>query len=350
MAGSLAEALAGVLLKPQDTGWGVGLTTLQAVAPRLMSPYASTGQNLGYGIGGALLAGLIGGMARRSADAENQKLFAATQQLYGSNPSQRAALVEEHPRLTSLAAALAGVEQERAQELAQKQAEKAIDFGYKLKEEEAMMPFFERKEGIKAGLDLDKARAMIPLEVGKATAIEQAKLTAERDMARGGLTPKEAASLETDFTKQLTSGAQAQELIDLTAAGNDIASALENSTPLAATTAIYRYAKVLDPAGAVRGEDGRMIADPGGPLGALAVLHNKIMQEGILTDKAKSELRRLVPALAKNKFEAYKMQADVLRENARVRGANPDFVGMLPEPNIMFRTVAPNGQIVEIVK
>lgn len=153
-------------------------------------------------------------MARSSADEQNQKLYAGARQLYSAKPEQRDLIVKENPKLTSLAAALAGVEQERAQELAQKQAEQVLEFQQHMQKKrfddlgeagldpntvydprqmkiedaynqrEAMLPLVAQEAALKGKLDPSGAKVNVTNNAGlgaeAVTAIVTEKAIAER--------------------------------------------------------------------------------------------------------------------------------------------------------------------------
>jgi hypothetical protein len=162
-------------------------------------------------------------------------------------------------------------------------------------------------------------------------ASEAAKLGAQR----GGpaLLPKDLANLEVDYTTKLTTGPSAQNIQEVETRGAQVLNAIKTRDPLHAAAAIYGMAKVLDPAGVVRKEDGTIVANPGGPAGQLASLANQIMQKGQLTDDTVKAMRKLVPELVKGQYSTYAKQKDAMIAAATKQGAIADNIGFLPEPS-----------------
>lgn len=353
MASGLAEALAGVLLKPQDTGWGVGLTTLQAVAPQLVSPYASNKQNLTYGVGGALLAGLIGGMARRSADEQNRKLLAATQQLYGAKPDEISGIVDANPRLSPLASALVGARYEQAQELAQKQAEKAMDLNYKIQEEDALLPYFEQKEGIKTNFDLAKSKAMIPLEINKAAAIEDAKRKGEADFM--GYNPKREEAQDA-IRKEFNALSEVKNMSILEKSAKAIQGALSDDAKTS-DLELTRYAILaIEPGMAVReGEQYAVVNSQALPDRWKGELQGALSGKTVLSADTREGLRRL----AQRAYDSHKQQYDkalnFYRNEAKQKNLDPSrlsYIGDVPEAEKVLTgrvVTAPDGKLIRVI-
>lgn len=96
MAGEdLYQSLGGVNFAPTETPWGIGATTLAQSTPLMISPYASTGQALGIGLGSVLLQSLLGYQAQK--EAAQQSLTAntiANQMLQESDAQKRLNLIQ----------------------------------------------------------------------------------------------------------------------------------------------------------------------------------------------------------------------------------------------------------------
>ncbi len=182
------------------------------------------------------------------------------------------------------------------------------------------------EEQRKYKLELQLLKDKGPIEATNARLIEAAKAGVKPT----GLDPKEISGLETDFTKILTTGNEAKSFSEIKTSGKNVLASLKREDPISAASAIYGFAKILDPMGVVRREDGEMVADPGGPAGQLARLHNEILQKGRLTDESRRTMAELVPILVRNKQDTYEEMAAALMENAAKRGANRDNIGRLP--------------------
>lgn len=96
MAGEdLYQSLGGISFAPTETPWGIGATTLAQSTPLMISPYASTGQALGIGLGSVLLQSLLGYQAQK--EAAQQSLTAntiANQMLQESDAQKRLNLIQ----------------------------------------------------------------------------------------------------------------------------------------------------------------------------------------------------------------------------------------------------------------
>lgn len=141
---------------------------------------------------------------------------------------------------------------------------------------------------------------------------------------------KAMLEIEKDATTKLTSGNEAQKVLELQTRGKNVLESLKVSDPIRAATAIYGFAKILDPEGVVRKEDGSIVADPGGPAGQLASLYNTIMQEGKLTDQTKKSMKEIIPQLVQNQYSTYSTLKDSLTKAATSQGARADRIGFLP--------------------
>lgn len=145
-----------------------------------------------------------------------------------------------------------------------------------------------------------------------------------------GIRPEALSKLETDLTTKLTTGNEAQKTLQLQTKAKDVLYSLEKSDPIRAATAIYGFAKILDPEGVVRKEDGTIVADPGGPAGQLASLANSMMQKGRLTDQTKDAMKEIIPELVSNQYGTYKTLADSMINPALKQGALKENIGILP--------------------
>jgi hypothetical protein len=130
--------------------------------------------------------------------------------------------------------------------------------------------------------------------------------------------------LEQEYTDKLLTGDQGKKALEINKAARNIFEALKKENPLAASTAIFEFAKLQDQAGVVREADEMRVSDPGGPLGRLAQIHNEILAKGKLTPEAKAAMRELVPIMQESTFSQYNQLRDSYLEAAKDYGANPD--------------------------
>jgi hypothetical protein len=381
---TLLQALQYGMYTPTESPYGMAAQSIAGGMPGLYNPYASGGENLGVTIGAGLLAGLLAGGARRDAAAQNAELMPMMQQIMTAAPEDRAGIAAGNPRLSPLVQALAFDDYSQGREIQKQRAIKSMDVEFapqietaKLRASQPLELGQRAREGvIDAGLEqgvmikdgtmvpfadlglrspeqveIDKQRSMVPIEVDKAIQLEDAKRGANK------LSPKDLAELEIDYTTKLASGSLAQSVLEVEARGRQVMDAITKRDPLNAASAIYGMAKVLDPSGVVRKEDGTIVADPGGPAGQLASLHNQILQKGQLTDQTIAAMNELVPKLVGFQLDIYDKQATAMMDAARRQGANPANIGRIPRaeitpiPNLasMLKLTAPNGSNVEIV-
>lgn len=325
MANPLLEALSRTpLYSAKEDPFGVVAQTVGQSAPYLYNPYGSTGSNIATSLGSALFAGLMGGLAQNRTEERNKELFTSMKGLMNADADTLSAAVESNPRLGPLALALMGQKQESAAALQQKQLENELAIQKALKEEQLVGP-------VRAENEVTKQKSLIPLEVDKATRIK----TAESEIAsKAPLTPKQIADIELDATNKLTTGPQASRVLEIQRRGNDVMESLKVGDPIRAATAIYGFAKILDPDGVVRKEDGSIVANPGGPAGHLASLYNTIMQNGQLTEQTKKSMAEIVPQLVNNEYGAYTTMRESLIGGATAQGANAEKIKFLPKPQI----------------
>lgn len=130
--------------------------------------------------------------------------------------------------------------------------------------------------------------------------------------------------IEREYTDKLLTGDQAKKVVEINKASRNIFEALKKENPLAASTAIFEFAKLQDPAGVVREADEMRVSDPGGPLGRLAQIHNEMLKKGKLTPEAKAAMREIVPIMQASTFMQYDQLKDGYIEAAKQYGANPE--------------------------
>lgn len=140
--------------------------------------------------------------------------------------------------------------------------------------------------------------------------------------------------IEQAYTDKLLTGNEAQKALNMNKAARNIMEALKKDNPIAASTAIFEYAKLQDPMGTVREADEMRVADPGGPLGQLAQIYNTIQSKGKLTPEAKIAMREIVPILQDSTFLQYNQLKDSYLEAAQQYGANPERIKYIKPLNM----------------
>lgn len=132
---TLSDALAGLNFGAGDTGYGIAANSLAAMAPKMINPYGSVGQNLGVGLGSVLLTALLQYQGKKSAleDSLQSNKIANDLMATTSTPEERTAYIENLSnqgidsnvvgKLSTLATALTQSDKEQAQAIeARKQA------------------------------------------------------------------------------------------------------------------------------------------------------------------------------------------------------------------------------------
>ena len=123
---TLSDALAGLNFGAGDTGYGIAANNLAAMAPKLINPYGSVGQNLGVGLGSVLLTALLQYQGKKSAleDSLNANTIANDLMAKTTTPEERVAYVQNLAnqgtdsnvigRISTLATALTQSDKEQA--------------------------------------------------------------------------------------------------------------------------------------------------------------------------------------------------------------------------------------------
>jgi len=160
--------------------------------------------------------------------------------------------------------------------------------------------------------------------------LAKAEGKAQGERVQGGLTTDQQLKLETDITNKLSTGSEAQKVLETQSKAKQVLEALKKDDPIRAATAIYGFAKLLDPDGVVRKEDGTIVANPGGPAGALASYYNTLLQKGQLTEQTKKSMKEIIPSLVKTQYESYEALKNTLIGSAVKQGARKEMIGALP--------------------
>ena len=113
-----------------ETPYGIGAAGLSQALPALIDPYASTGRNFGVTLGAGLLAGLLGGLGRSSADRQNRALMLQGEEMSTLPIMQQRQMLQEEPRLAGIYSALRAAEAKRAEKLQDLVMGKQIDYTY----------------------------------------------------------------------------------------------------------------------------------------------------------------------------------------------------------------------------
>jgi len=116
----LLDALNSSFYTPEEDPFGIGASVIGASAPGLTSPFQSSGKNIGTAVGAALLAGLLGGYAKKRTNEANQGLLSQAMDAMRLGGSDRYDRLAQEPRLAPFASALKSSEYENQIERANK--------------------------------------------------------------------------------------------------------------------------------------------------------------------------------------------------------------------------------------
>lgn len=206
MSSELLNAMMGAQYKAKENPFGIAAQSIAGNAGNLINPYGSVGSNAAATIGAALLAGLLGGVAKSQTESDNAALTPMVGQLLSASPEERMSIAKQDSRLSPIVAALTAQEQARAQELAQKRQElalgresKTLEIPIKVAEENALLGNYEDKQRIKG--KYDPSAPHIDLGMGKGLpAASVGKIAESKAMI------DEARLLATEIEKTYTGG------------------------------------------------------------------------------------------------------------------------------------------------
>lgn len=355
----LLQALMGLQTSPSQEGTGIAAQAIANASPLLVNPYASTGSNVASTLGAGLVAALLGGLARNEAASDNAAIMPLANEYLGANPDRQAELLRQQPKLANLQGVMLSNALDRASKVADLKATLPVENQFAVEKAKEMGPVdtansLKKTQGEKllsmysdigqtVGPDGSVVQVVDP--GAKTYADKVADIKAQRDATGGsGLMPKDISNLETDVTNKLTTGPVAQSVMEVQSRAKQVLDAVETRDPLHAASAIYGFAKLLDPQGVVRQDDGKIVADPGGPAGYVASLYNDILQKGKITDATASAMKELVPKLAQYQYDAYASQRDAMIGSASAQGANASRIGFLPPPGQSLAAALNAGQ------
>lgn len=253
----LLKALQQSYYTPQDTGAGIAAEVIGKSTPTFYNPYASTGQNLATGIGGALITGLLGGMARGSAAKRNAEMLPQIQQIFKARPEDRMAIAGDNQRLTPLIAALDAQRFQQQQDLQNMRSQKLIDLEY--------APLMEGTKAFTGAL-ADQGQYYIQGVDGKPAVVraneagildpyeQEQKIIRAKDEATFGTGTKEferASQLRKDFQSQ----APVKRFIYLDEGIKALEKAVLDPDAMSAVEIVRRGIQAIEPGLAVRTDD-----------------------------------------------------------------------------------------------
>jgi len=137
-----------------------------------------------------------------------------------------------------------------------------------------------------------------------------------------GLAPKDQFDMEQKLGAEFTTRTKLDAGIISTA--QDIGNILKQGGALKDQAAIYKFAKALDPDGAVREADYAAIVKTAGGLDYVKALFNKALTGEQLTPNQRTEMTNLTTAMAAVAQKRMAMAKDRFSKNAKLYQLNPD--------------------------
>jgi len=137
-----------------------------------------------------------------------------------------------------------------------------------------------------------------------------------------GLAPKDRFDMEQKLGADFTTRTKLDAGIISTA--QDIGNILKQGGALKDQAAIYKFAKALDPEGAVREADYAAIVKTAGGLDYVKALFNKALTGEQLTPNQRTEMTNLTTAMAAVAQKRMAMAKDRFSKNAKLYQLNPD--------------------------
>ena len=284
----LMTAMMGQRYKPVETGYGIGAQAIAGALPSVVSPYASSGQNIASVLGGALVAGLLGYQARKEADERNilqSRLM--SEALTGVTPARRQEIIEQDPRLASTLGMLDLQRISQARELSGELA----------------------KARMLAGIDVDKQRA---IETGRpfgetVQPSAEGESLLERSYGKTGEQQIEKAKARLQKVDAFKNFGQTERNL------RRLSEVFFDPSGVSSLEFIFAAAKAMDPDSVVREGEQIVIKKSGGPIEALRSSINQINQKGALTMKQKSEIMDLVSG-------TYRVNTDQIQNAVNAEG------------------------------
>jgi len=203
MSDGLLSAIMDSRYSAKENPWGIAAQSLAANTGRIVNPYGSTGSNAASTIGAALLAGLLGGVARYQTQEDNARIQPMIEQMMTASPEQRADLVAQDRQLSGLAAALAANDMQQQAALAQKRQELTLG-----RESDLLKaPLLAAAENDAL---LARQKLLSPGEIKKAAEIARVEAAARKSIDDPATTPDGLVGVPKDLRDDAVKELQAQ--------------------------------------------------------------------------------------------------------------------------------------------
>jgi hypothetical protein len=190
----------------------------------------------------------------------------------------------------------------------------------------------------------DPRRSDYVAAIRKATTVAPSTVINNIPRNELGLAPKDRFDMEqklgTDFTARTKLDA------GIISTAQDIGNILKQGGALKDQAAIYKFAKALDPEGAVREADYAAIVKTAGGLDYVKALFNKALTGEQLTPNQRTEMTNLTTAMADVAQRRVAMAKDKFSKNAKLYQLNPDniFQGIGEAADDTWAIVPPPGR------
>ena len=265
----LMTAMMGQRYKPVETGYGMGAQAIAGALPSVVSPYASSGQNIASVLGGALVAGLLGYQARKEADERNvlqSRLM--SEALAGVTPGRRQAIIKQDPRLAST---LNMLELQRVSQARQQAAELA-------------------KATMQAKIDVEKQKA---IDTGRPFG-EKVQPSVEGEAPIERSYGKVGEGYIADAKKRFSQNQSVKSFAEARRNLIRLSEIMFDPSGIGGQEFVFIAAKAMDPDSVVRGSEADSIRKSSGPINALEAYLELAKGKGGLTMKQKAEIMDLV--------------------------------------------------------
>lgn len=341
MSDGLLSAIMDSRYSAKENPWGIAAQSLAANTGRIVNPYGSTGSNAASTIGAALLAGLLGGVARYQTQEDNARIQPMIEQMMTAAPEQRAELIKQDPQLSGLAAALAANQMQQQQALAQKRQEIELSNKGEISKFQELAPLQRQAK-------VEDVRALQPLEVDtaakKAGAEASARARVEDNRNRGNTEiDKTVDALRKEF--------QGKKEVDDFRVVERTAKAMANTLKdkgAATDLELTRYSiLLLEPGMAVReGEQAAVLKSAAIPDQWKAQISKALSGTSALDGEVREGLKRLAGRAYNETAAQYERQRQFYTGEAKGRGLDPsrvDVIGAAPGVQQLFPGVQLEG-------
>lgn len=326
-ATDILRALQEAQMQPIESGYGMGANVIGSLGGAAMNPRRSSSANIGIGVGSALLQGLLSGLARRDAAAQNAGMYEDFKRYQAGDESA----VANNPRLQPLAMAMAAAKEEAAA----KQAADLQKLELELQTKQKYETPFETKLSQAAALQEAKERVKAQYRPAKEAADPSEKLWGEADKRRAEFT---SLPIVKDFA-----------IIENAATG--IFKAIQDDSAVSDLELVRAGIQIIEPGMAVReGEQAAAINSQSIPEAWKGEI-NKALSGGTALSP---QVREGLKALAKRRYETAKGQYDRTYKNFEEnvilpRGLDPKqvftYIGQSRSiPDLMAEAAGKSGQ------